>query len=221
MNVLRKIGGYLAPPPPKSDDGRDQWPSRAAFLLAAMGGCAGQGNLLRYPSVLYNNYGLQWFVPYLLAVILIAIPALILEVSIGQAYRGGTVIAFNNVNRRLKGVGMGPVIVSFIVVQYFTVNLAWIMSYFRYSFQSPLPWANRLDDFYWNDVLQVGTIVEGSLSADGKSVTQYQQYPSRALLGDTVGWSIFVWFLIWISIFRGVGMTGRVVYVRDSKAPIS
>lgn len=213
MNVLRKIGGYLAPPPPKSDDGRDQWPSRAAFLLAAMGGCAGQGNLLRYPSVLYNNYGLQWFIPYLLAVILIAIPALILEVAIGQAYRGGTVIAFNNVSRRLKGVGMGPVIVSFIVVQYFTVNLAWIMSYFRYSFQSPLPWTGRLDDFYWNDVLQVGDIIEGSLSEDGKSVAQYQQYPSGALLGETVGWSIFVWFLIWISIFRGVGMTGRVVYV--------
>jgi solute carrier family 6 GABA transporter-like protein 1 len=107
-----------------------------------MAGCAGQGNLLRYPSVLYNNYDLQWFIPYLLAVVLIAIPALILEVSIGQAYRGGTVIAFNNINRRLKGVGMGPVIISFLVVQYFTVNLAWIMNYFRWSFTSSLPWEN-------------------------------------------------------------------------------
>jgi solute carrier family 6 GABA transporter-like protein 1 len=217
MNFLRKVGAWIAPPPPKSDDGRDQWPSRAAFLLAAMGGCAGQGNLLRYPSVLYNNYGLQWFIPYLLAVVLIAIPALILEVSIGQAYRGGTVIAFNNINRRLKGVGMGPVIVSFIVVQYFTVNLAWIMNYFRYSFTSPLPWENRIDEFYWNDVLQVGDIIEGALSADGSSVMRYQQYPSRALIGETVGWSIFIWFLIWISIFRGVGMTGRVVYVCNPK----
>ena len=25
-------------------------------------------------------------------------------------------------------------------------------------------------------------------------------------------WSAFVWFLIWFSIFRGVGLTGRVVY---------
>ncbi|KAH7076472.1 hypothetical protein BKA63DRAFT_283333 [Paraphoma chrysanthemicola] len=212
MDFLRKVGAWIAPPPPKADDGRDQWPSRAAFLLAAMGGCAGQGNLLRYPSVLYNNYGLQWFVPYLLAVFLIAIPALILEVSIGQAYRGGTVIAFNNINRRLKGVGMGPVIVSFIVVQYFTVNLAWIMNYFRWSFTSPLPWEGRIEDFYWNDVLKVGDIIEGSLSPDGKSVASYQQYFSRALIGETVGWSIFIWFLIWFSIFRGVGMTGRVVY---------
>ncbi|KAG9201119.1 hypothetical protein G6514_006031 [Epicoccum nigrum] len=212
MNFLRKVGSYLAPPPPKSDDGRDQWPSRAAFLLAAMGGCAGQGNLLRYPSVVYNNYGLQWFIPYLLAVFLIAIPALILEVSIGQAYRGGTVIAFNNINRRLKGVGMGPVIVSFIVVQYFTVNLAWIMSYFRHSFTSPLPWENRIEDFYWNDVLRVGDIVEGGLTDGGNNVASYTSYPNVSLIGETVGWSIFVWFLIWVSIFRGVGMTGRVVY---------
>jgi len=115
-------------------------------------------------------------------------------------------------NRRLKGVGMGPVIVSFLVVQYFTVNLAWIMQYFRYSFTSPLPWENRIDDFYYNDVLQRGNITEGSLSADGNSVTSFTGYPSRALIGETVAWSIFVWFLIWISIFRGVGMTGRVVY---------
>ncbi|KAF3046532.1 hypothetical protein E8E12_010640 [Didymella heteroderae] len=212
MDFIRKIGSFLAPPPSKSDDGRDQWPSRAAFLLAAMGGCAGQGNLLRYPSVVYNNYGLQWFIPYLLAVFLIAIPALILEVSIGQAYRGGTVIAFNNMNRRLKGVGMGPVIVSFIVVQYFTVNLAWIMSYFRHSFTSPLPWEGRIEDFYWNDVLRVGNITEGALTESGNSVAAYTGYPNVSLLGETVGWSIFVWFLIWVSIFRGVGMTGRVVY---------
>lgn len=124
-----------------------------------------------------------------------------------------------DINRRLKGVGMGPVIVSFIVVQYFTVNLAWIMNYFRYSFTSPLPWENRIEEFYWSDVLQVGDIIEGSLSADGNSVVRYQQYPSRALIGETVGWSIFIWFLIWISIFRGVGMTGRVVYVCKSRAP--
>ena len=113
---VEKVFNAIAPPPSASSDGRDQWPSRTAFLLAAMGGCAGQGNLLRYPSVVYNNYGLQWFIPYLMAVFLIAIPALVLEIAIGQAYRGGTVIAFNNIHRRLKGVGLGPVFVSFIVV---------------------------------------------------------------------------------------------------------
>lgn len=209
---LKKIARWLAPPPPKSEDGRDQWPSRAAFLLAAMGGCAGQGNLLRYPSVVYNNYGLQWFIPYLLAVFLIAIPALILEISIGQAYRGGSVIAFNNINRRLKGVGLGPILVSFIVTQYFTVNLAWIMNYFRNSFYSPLPWEGRIEEFYMGDVIHNVDPVQGSLSEGNKDVVAFTKYPGLAVIGETVGWSAFIWFLIWVSIFRGVGLTGRVVY---------
>lgn len=212
LRQLKKLGGWLAPPPPKSEDGRDQWPSRAAFLLAAMGGCAGQGNLLRYPSVVYNNHGLQWFIPYLIAVFLIAIPALILEVSIGQAYRGGTVIAFNKVNRRLKGVGMGPVFVSFIVVQYFTVNLAWIMTYFRHSFTSPLPWEGQVTDFYMGTVIDNPDPVPGNLTAGNAEVSAYTEYSGVRVLGETVGWSAFVWFLIWVSIVRGVGMTGRVVY---------
>ncbi|KAI1337217.1 SNF-domain-containing protein [Xylariaceae sp. FL0016] len=212
LKYVRKAGSLLAPPPAKSDDGRDQWPSRAAFLLAAMGGCAGQGNLLRYPSVVYNNYGLQWFIPYLMAVFMIAIPALILEISIGQAYRGGTVIAFNNVHQRLKGVGMGPVFVSFIIVQYFTVNLAWIMSYFRHSFTSPLPWEGRITEFYEDVVVANPDPVMGSLTSGNAEVFKFTEYTDIKLIGETVGWSIFVWFLIWVSIFRGVGTTGRVVY---------
>ena len=212
LQKIKRAGLRLIPEPQKSDDGRDQWPSRAAFLLAAMGGCAGQGNLLRYPSVVYNNHGLQWFIPYLLAVFIVAIPALILEISIGQAYRGGTVIAFNNIHGRLKGVGLGPVFVSFIVVQYFTVNLAWIMNYFRNSFKSPLPWENRLEEFYMGDVVANPDPNLGSLTAGNAAVAQYTGYPYISVLGETVGWSVFIWFLIWFSIFRGVGMTGRVVY---------
>ncbi|GMK53621.1 hypothetical protein CspeluHIS016_0102070 [Cutaneotrichosporon spelunceum] len=212
LNFLRKVVNHIAPPPQKSKDGRDQWPSRAAFLLAAMGGCAGQGNLLRYPSVIYNNYGLQWFIPYLLAVTMIAIPALILEISVGQAYRGGTVIAFNNISPRLRGIGLGPVIVSFIVTQYFTVNLAWIMVYFRHSFTSPLPWTGRIEEFYNKNVIANPEPVLGSLSADGKSVLAYTKYPYIDVIGETVGWSAFVWLLIWLSIWRGVGLTGRVVW---------
>ncbi|PGH01252.1 hypothetical protein AJ80_09036 [Polytolypa hystricis UAMH7299] len=212
VQYLKKIGGWLAPPPQKSSDGRDQWPSRAAFLLAAMGGCAGQGNLLRYPSVVYNNYGAQWFIPYLLAVFVVAIPTLILEISVGQAYRGGTVIAFNNIHRRLKGVGMGPILVSFIVTQYFIVNLAWIMNYFRNSFISPLPWEGRIDEFYMGDVVNNVDPIVGSLTEGNGAVAKYTEYPGIGLLGETVGWSAFIWFLVWVSIFRGVGLTGRVVY---------
>ncbi|KAG8424980.1 hypothetical protein J3458_001726 [Metarhizium acridum] len=32
------------------------------------------------------------------------------------------------------------------------------------------------------------------------------------MIGETVGWTVFTWFLVWVSIFHGVGLTGRAVY---------
>lgn len=88
MEMLKKVGRWLTSDGKKSEDGRDQWSSRTAYVLASMGGAVGFGNLLRYPSQVFNNNGLQWFIPYLMAITLLAIPVLILEISLGQAYRG-------------------------------------------------------------------------------------------------------------------------------------
>lgn len=211
MNVIRRIGRSFSPIE-KSDEGRDQWPSRAGFLLAAVGGAIGMGNLLRYPSVVFNNHGLQWFIPYLMAIFIIAIPGLILEVAIGQAYQGGTVVAYNHMNKRLKGTGMGLLFIGFVVSTYFNTIVAWIMTFFRHSFQSPLPWQGRSQEFYVQNVLRRVEPIEGSLSADGSSVLSYTQYPGTGIVGEVAGWSAFVWFLTWLCIFQGVAVTGRVVY---------
>ena len=212
LGMLKKVGNSLAPPPSAAEDGRDQWPSRTAFVLAAMGGCAGMGNLLRYPSVVFNNHGLQWYIPYLMCVFLIAIPVLILEISIGNAYRGGSVVAYNAVNHRLKGTGLAMLYIGFVVGPYFVANLAWIMVYFRSSFQSPLPWAGRATEFYNEVVGYNPEPIPGEYSADGSTITKWVEYVSTSVNGETVGWTIFTWFLVFISIFRGCGLTGRVVY---------
>ena len=206
LGVLKAVGHAIAPPPSTAEDGRDQWPSRTAFVLAAMGGCAGMGNLLRYPSVVYNNHGLQWYIPYLLCVFLIAIPVLILEISIGNAYRGGCVVAYNSINHRLKGTGLAMLYIGFVVGPYFVANLAWIMIYFRYSFHNPLPWGGRATEFY-NDI--VGVIPEPKYVDD---MSRWVEFAGSKMNGEMVGWTIFTWFLVWLSIFRGVGLTGRVVY---------
>lgn len=87
MGAFRKIVDIIAPPAKKDEEGRDVWPSRTSFILAAMGGAVGLGNVLRYPSQVYNNSGAQWFIPYFMSIFLVAIPVLILEIAIGQAYR--------------------------------------------------------------------------------------------------------------------------------------
>lgn len=209
MGVLKKAGAWFAPPPAAAADGRDQWPSRASFLLAAMGGCAGMGNLIRYPSQVYNNYGLQWFIPYLMTVFLIAIPVLILEIAIGQAYRGGSVVAYNTMHHRLKATGLNLIYVGFVVGPYFAVNLAWIMGYFRRSFISPLPWRDDAAEYFMRDVVANPDPIP---PGEGGNDSSYVVFPSVAMIGETTGWMVFTWFLVWICIFRGVGLTGRVVY---------
>ncbi|KAF5672786.1 sodium-dependent serotonin transporter [Fusarium heterosporum] len=205
--VAKRIFLMLAPDSAKDEEGRDNFNSRSQFVLCAMGGAVGLGNLLRFPSVVFNNYGLQFFIPYLVALFLIGIPILILEITLGQAYRGGCVIAWNNVNHRAKGIGLAMVFNGFAVVGYYVPILAWAMTYFRMSFQSPLPWAGKdTVDFFLNSVVRNKDPTGGE---DGG----LKSYPGRGIVGETFGWCVMIWFIVWLCTFKGVGLTGRVIYV--------
>ena len=95
-NLLKAAGRYFTKDSDnKDEDGRDQWQSRTSYVLASMGGTVGFGNLLRFPSQVFNNNGFQWFIPYFLSLGLVAIPTLILEVAFGATYHGGPVISYN------------------------------------------------------------------------------------------------------------------------------
>ncbi|KAF2259770.1 creatine transporter [Lojkania enalia] len=195
----------------QTEDGRDQWGSRTAYVLASMGGAVGFGNLLRYPSQVFNNNGLQWFIPYLMAIFLLAVPVLVLEVSIGQAYRGGSVIAYNSLDKRARGVGMGMILVGFYVCLYYIPMLAWVLRYFEKSFSSPLPWEGRIQEFYRGDVTQDVAPVGGEFNDDG-SIASYATYPGTAVVPETAAWTFFAWFMVWLCLAKGVATTGKVVY---------
>ena len=212
MNAIKKITNAMFPPPAYSEDGRAQWPSRTSFLLASMGGAMGFGNMLRYPSQVYNNNGLQWFIPYLIAIACLAIPILILEISIGQAHRSGTVISYNALDKRLRGVGMSMVFTGYVVCVYYVPLLAWVWVYFRSSFQpAPFPWTGRVEDFFYNDVVIQKPMIEGEIS-NGK-VQSYSSYPNTGVSGELIGWTILSWAIVWLCINKGVSITGRVVYI--------
>lgn len=161
-------------------------------------------------SQVFNNFGLQWFIPYFIALIFLGIPALILEITIGQAYRGGPTVAYDHMHKRLKGVGFSLVYNGHGIVLYYVAILAWVMTYFRHSFKSPLPWEGRAEEFYFNSVLHVVEPTGGEI--ENGAVQSYMSFPGTALLGETVGWCAFTWFIVWLCIWKGVGLTGRVVY---------
>jgi len=179
-----------------------------------MGGAVGLGNLLRFPSIAFNNYGLQFFIPYLIALFFIALPVLVMEISIGAVYRGGPVLAWHSANKRAKGIGLSVVFNGYAVVTYYIPLLAWILKYFRRSFRTTVPWTGLDSSDFFSDVIvaNVAPASVGSLNPDG-SVASYTQYVGTGMVGETAAWAMFTWFVTWLCVFRGVGLTGRVIYV--------
>lgn len=203
----RRLWLLVAPDAGSDEDGRDIFNSRGQYVLCAMGGAVGLGNLLRFPSVIFNNYGLQFFIPYFIALFLIGIPILCLEIVIGQAYRAGSVGAWNSVYHRAKGIGFSMVFNGYSVVGYYVPILAWAMVYFRLSFKSPLPWAGEdAEEFFFKQVIR-------NPPAIGNKTEEVLSYPGEGVVGETVAWCFFTWFITWMCMFKGVGLTGRVIYI--------
>jgi NSS family neurotransmitter:Na+ symporter len=65
----------------------NQWGSTLTFILAMIGSAVGLGNIWRYPYVLYSSGGGAFFVPYIIAILLMGIPILFLEYGIGFKFK--------------------------------------------------------------------------------------------------------------------------------------
>ena len=63
---------------------KNEWGSNLSFLLAMIGSAVGLGNIWRYPYVLYSNGGGAFFIPYIVAILIMGIPFLILEYGVGR-----------------------------------------------------------------------------------------------------------------------------------------
>lgn len=86
-----------------------RWSSRLAFYFAAIGSAVGFGNVWRFPSLVYEYGGGAFFIPYVLALILVGIPLLVLEIALGQYYEtggkinsiSGVVVIIINISRNM------------------------------------------------------------------------------------------------------------------------
>ena len=76
-----------------SSNERESWGNQCDFFLTSLGVAVGLGNIWRFPYVAYVNGGGTFLVPYLIMLLLIGMPALFLEQSIGQYGR----VAINKV----------------------------------------------------------------------------------------------------------------------------
>jgi NSS family neurotransmitter:Na+ symporter len=68
-----------------SASGRGQWGSQLGFVLAAAGSAIGLGNIWRFPYVTGQSGGGAFVLVYLCCVVFVALPVMLLEISLGRA----------------------------------------------------------------------------------------------------------------------------------------
>lgn len=134
-------------------DDRSQWGTRAGFILAAIGSAVGLGNIWRFPAVAYENGGGAFFIPYLFALLTAGIPILVMEFTMGHKYRGSAPLTYRRMDKAAEGIGWWAVMVAFVIATYYSVIIAWAMSYTVFSFN--LKWGDDPTGFLVGDYLEV------------------------------------------------------------------
>ncbi len=134
---------------------REQWGSRAGFILAAVGSAIGLGNIWRFPYMAYENGGGAFFIPYLFAMLTAGIPFMILEFSMGHKHRGSAPKTLSSIHGRFEWLGWFQVGVAAVIGIYYVAVIGWAISYFGMSFTQS--WGADTNAFFFSDYLKLGS----------------------------------------------------------------
>src|SRR5699024_10571632 len=147
-------------------------------------------------AVAYENGGGAFFIPYLFALLTAGIPILILEFTMGHKYRGAAPLTYRRMNKKTEGIGWWAVMVAFVIATYYSVIIAWAISYTIFSFN--WKWGEDPSTFLVADYLEVadpgtfGGLVPG------------------VAIPLVVVWAI-VLFILFLGVKRGLEIANRIM----------
>lgn len=113
----------------------DLWTSSAGFILATAGAAIGLGNIWRFPYITGENGGGAFVLVYLACVCLIGLPLMMAEFFIGRRGASSPSASFRNLakdagrSHHWQIVGTLGVIVSFLILTFYSVIGGWTLAY--------------------------------------------------------------------------------------------
>lgn len=111
----------------------ERWSSRIGFILAAIGSAVGIGNIWRFSSVVGQNGGGAYLIPYLLAVLCFAVPLMVLEMAVGRHLRANVVSSFGHAGRSFRIFGWLVCLILLLILSYYLVITGWTLAYLAFS----------------------------------------------------------------------------------------
>lgn len=115
--------------------GHENWSSRSAFILAAVGSAVGLGNMWRFPAEAGENGGGAFVLFYIFCVLLIGLPVLLSEVLIGRHGQASAPESVRKVARDSSAgegwsiIGSLGVFAAFLILSFYCVVGGWVVYY--------------------------------------------------------------------------------------------
>jgi len=118
---------------------KESWGSRVGLVLAMAGNAVGLGNFLRFPVQAIQNGGGAFIIPYLVCFLLMGIPLLLIEWSMGRF--GGkfghhsTPFIVDAMDKRFfwKYIGVFGIFTNLAVAAYYCYLESWTLAYIWHS----------------------------------------------------------------------------------------
>ncbi len=164
---------------------KTQWGSIFTFILAMIGLTIGIGNIWRFSYVLYSNGGGSFFIPYLIAILVMGIPFLILEYGLGFSFKKSFSNLMHSIRPEFEIVAWILVLLVFIVVIYYMVIIGWDFVYLLNSFN--YGWGNDPSSFFTSNV--------GGSSNLASATT---------IMFPTLICTLLLWAIFWVVSIKGV-----------------
>lgn len=125
--------------------------SKFGFLLSVIGATVGLGGIWGFPTQMYLHRG-AFFIPFIICMIICAIPVLFLEMTIGNKSRKNHIEFFTE-NAGKKGAIFGWLQSTTVLVlsSYYSVLIGWTLINIVISFTSSL----NQPDFFYHNILNI------------------------------------------------------------------
>ena len=111
---------------------------KMSAVLVAAGSSVGLGNIWRFPYVAGDNGGGAFLVIYILCVVLLGLPLMIAEFTVGRASHRNAVGTYQALDRRWSFLGYNGVIAAFLILGFYFVVSGWTAEYMVHSLTGDL-----------------------------------------------------------------------------------
>ena len=176
---------------------KNEWGSNLSFLLAMIGSAVGLGNIWRYPYVLYSNGGGAFFIPYIVAILIMGIPFLILEYGVGYNFKSSFPKAVKSISNKWEYLGWFLPVAVFMILIYYSAILGWDGFYVVISaFKG---WGADPNAYFTGSFLQANDTLGG--------LGTFVPFVAIAML---VGW-VIMWVISHTKLEKGLGRVSKVL----------